>query len=89
VNTHPSLLPKYGGKGMFGSHIHKSVVRDKQKETGVTLHWVDQNYDTGGIIAQKVIPIFEGETSEQVEDRVKLIEKEFLIETLPKILNLN
>ena len=86
INTHPSLLPAYGGKGMYGSRIHQSVVANGEKKTGVTVHFVNENYDEGKILAQKEIDILPGEKAEELESRVKDIEKGFLVETLSKIL---
>ncbi len=55
VNIHPALLPKYGGKGMYGMHVHKAVVANKETETGITIHYVNENYDEGAIIFQKSV----------------------------------
>ncbi|MCB0355545.1 MAG: phosphoribosylglycinamide formyltransferase [Bdellovibrionales bacterium] len=87
INTHPSLLPAYGGKGMYGLRIHQKVLANKEKTTGITIHYVDENYDSGKIIAQKELAVKSTETPEALERRVKKIEKEFLFETLQKILN--
>ena len=57
INIHPSLFPKYGGKGMYGENVHKKVIENNEKESGFTIHYVDQNYDEGDIIFQKKIPI--------------------------------
>ena len=57
INIHPSLLPKYGGKGMYGDNVHKKVIENNEKESGFTIHYVDKNYDEGDIIFQKKIPI--------------------------------
>lgn len=57
INIHPTLLPKYGGKGMYGIKIHERVIKSEDKETGVTIHWVDEEYDTGFVIKQVRIPI--------------------------------
>ena len=55
INIHPALLPKYGGKGMYGMHIHRAIVENKEKETGITIHFVNENYDEGAIIFQQSI----------------------------------
>ncbi len=55
INIHPALLPKYGGKGMYGNNVHKAVIAHKEKETGITIHYVNENYDEGAIIFQDVI----------------------------------
>ncbi len=85
INTHPSLLPKYGGRGMFGRHIHKAVVKNKESETGVTIHLVNENYDEGQILAQKKIQVSPLDSPESLEMRIKDIEKQFLIKTLEKL----
>ncbi|WP_108804680.1 phosphoribosylglycinamide formyltransferase [Aquimarina sp. Aq107] len=57
INIHPALLPKYGGKGMYGNHVHEAVVRNKEKETGITIHYVNEHYDEGAIIFQAKTPV--------------------------------
>ena len=64
LNIHPALLPKYGGKGMYGQNVHKAVLKANEKETGVTIHLVDENYDTGKIINQCKIPVMLNDTVE-------------------------
>jgi phosphoribosylglycinamide formyltransferase-1 len=70
LNIHPALLPKYGGKGMYGNYIHEAVLQAKEKETGVTIHIVDEDYDTGRIINQIKVPVFESDTVEILSKRV-------------------
>lgn len=82
INTHPSLLPKYGGKGMFGMNVHKAVVENKETETGVTIHFVDDKYDHGNIISQTKVPVFEADTPQDVSIRVQIAEKKQLISVL-------
>ena len=55
INIHPALLPKYGGKGMYGMHVHKAVVDNKEEKSGITIHYVNENYDEGAIIFQKAV----------------------------------
>ena len=74
VNIHPALLPKYGGKGMYGKKIHEAVAANKEKETGITIHYVDENYDEGKIILQEKFEIAEGETPEHIEARIHEME---------------
>ena len=81
-NVHPSLLPKYGGKGMFGLNVHKAVLEAGEKESGATIHRVSGEYDTGDIIAQKKVPVFDGDTPETLAKRVLAIEHELVVETL-------
>ncbi len=78
INTHPSLLPKHGGKGMHGRRVHQAVLDSGDKETGVTIHHVTDNYDTGTVIAQLVVPIMPGDTVELIEERVKKVEKRLI-----------
>ena len=85
INIHPSLLPKYGGIGMYGKNVHEAVIQNKDKTTGVTIHLIDEEYDTGKIINQCTIYILENDTIESLSQRVLLKEHEFLIETLIKI----
>ena len=85
-NIHPSLLPKYGGKGMYGINVHKAVIEAGETETGITIHRADPEYDTGPVIAQKTIPVLPGDTPETLAARVLEQEHIFIIETLAKIL---
>ena len=87
INSHPSLLPEFSGPGMYGLKVHEAVIQTKQKETGVTIHTVNENYDEGPILAQKKILIQEGETALDLEKKVKKIEKDFYFETVKKIIN--
>lgn len=86
INVHPALLPSYGGKGMYGFHVHKAVFENKEKETGITIHLVDEVFDHGTILAQKRIPIPSGATPESIENMVKEAEPSFYLETLHAIL---
>ena len=70
LNIHPSLLPKYGGKGFYGKKVHQAVLEDGQKWTGATVHWVTENYDEGGILAQRRVPVLKGDTVETLQKRV-------------------
>ena len=76
INIHPALLPKFGGKGMYGSHVHEAVVAAGEKETGITIHFANENYDEGAIIFQARCPVFSGDTPEDVASRVHLLEYE-------------
>ncbi|MCL2285403.1 MAG: phosphoribosylglycinamide formyltransferase [Firmicutes bacterium] len=81
-NIHPALLPKYGGKGMFGINVHKAVIDAGEDETGITIHRVDPEYDTGEIIAQCTVPVEKDDTPETLAARVLAREHTFLVETL-------
>jgi phosphoribosylglycinamide formyltransferase 1 len=82
INTHPSLLPKHGGKGMFGRRVHKVVLDSGDTETGVTIHHVTDDYDTGAVIAQCVVPVVPGDTVTSIEERVKKAEKRLICEVI-------
>ncbi len=87
VNVHPSLLPRYGGKGMFGMKVHQAVIDNGDAETGITIHWVEGDYDTGPVIAQRRIPVRPDDTPESLAERVLAQEHELLIETLSRIIS--
>ena len=74
INIHPALLPAYGGKGMFGDHVHRAVVENKEKETGITIHYVNAEYDEGGIIFQAKCAIEPTDTPEIVAQKVHKLE---------------
>ena len=82
INTHPALLPKYGGKGMYGMNVHRAVILNHEKETGATLHFVNEEYDKGRIISQTKVRVFKKDTPEDVSARVQKAEKIQLIKVL-------
>lgn len=73
-NIHPALLPKFGGHGMFGNRVHEAVLASGESETGVTIHRVEGEYDTGAIIAQERVPVVQGDTVETLSERVRVCE---------------
>jgi phosphoribosylglycinamide formyltransferase 1 len=85
LNTHPALLPKYGGKGMYGERVHAAVLAAREVETGVTVHLVDEEYDHGAIVAQCRVPVLPGDTVATLAARVQQREHEFLVETVQAI----
>ncbi len=85
LNTHPALLPKFGGQGMYGDRVHAAVLEAAEHETGVTVHLVDEIYDHGAVLAQHSVPVREGDTVESLKERVMTRERVFLIETLQRI----
>jgi phosphoribosylglycinamide formyltransferase-1 len=85
LNTHPALLPKFGGKGMFGRRVHEAVLAAGELETGATIHLVDGEYDTGRIIAQRAVPIPAGADVAAVEELVMAAEASLFVETLTRI----
>lgn len=86
-NIHPALLPKFGGKGMYGRNVHAAVIDAKETETGITIHRVNAEYDSGEIVAQTKVPVFENDTPEVLGERVLEREHEFLIEVISDIVN--
>lgn len=86
LNVHPALLPRHGGKGMYGRHVHQAVFDNKESETGITIHLVDSEYDRGRILSQKRLPV-SGSSVEEIEEMVKAAEPDFYIETLGRILS--
>ena len=84
INTHPSLLPKYGGKGMHGMHVHQAVVDAHEKTSGATIHYVNSEYDKGKIISQTTIDVLPTDTAEDVSRKVQAAEKKQLISVLQK-----
>ena len=71
INIHPALLPKYGGKGMYGMHVHEAVIAAHEKESGVTIHLVDENYDHGRILKQIKVPVYEDDTAGLLQQRIQ------------------
>ena len=74
INIHPALLPKFGGKGMYGMHIHEAVVKNKEKKTGITIHFVNENYDEGAIIFQKTVRLNKTDTPNDVAKKIAVLE---------------
>lgn len=74
INIHPALLPKYGGKGMYGSFVHEAVVKNKEKESGITIHWVNEEYDEGNIIFQAKCKVSPGDSADDVANKVHKLE---------------
>jgi phosphoribosylglycinamide formyltransferase-1 len=86
LNIHPSLLPRFGGQGMYGSRVHEAVIAANEKESGVTIHLVDGEYDTGPVVAQARIPVKPGDTAESLAKRILKREHSFYVETLHNII---
>lgn len=86
-NIHPALLPKYGGKGMYGMNVHSVVIKAREKETGVTIHRVNAEYDSGEIVAQTKVAVMENDTPEVLAERVLEREHEFLVEVISDIVD--
>ena len=77
INIHPALLPKYGGKGMYGSKVHEAVKAGNEKETGITIHLVNEQYDDGTIVFQTKTPLLRADTPEQIAEKVHKLEYEY------------
>ena len=77
INVHPALLPKYGGKGMYGMNVHQAIVDNKEKETGITIHYVNENYDEGNIIFQKKVAVLISDTPEVVAEKIHCLEQKY------------
>jgi len=88
INIHPALLPKYGGTGMYGMHIHKAIVANKENETGITIHFVNENYDEGNIIFQQNVVLAGDETPEEVAHKIHDLEQKYFPRVIEEILNL-
>ena len=86
INIHPSLLPKFGGKGMYGMNVHRAVIEEKETESGCTIHFVDTGVDTGEIILQMKVPVLSDDTPEILQKRVLEKEHVLLIEGIKKLL---
>jgi len=82
INIHPSLLPKHGGRGMYGLNVHQAVINSRDAMTGVTVHWVDEAYDTGAIFLQKEMPVLVDDSPESLQTRVLQKEHEVLVEAI-------
>lgn len=86
INIHPSLLPKFGGKGMYGMNVHRAVIEAKEKESGATIHFVDSGIDTGKIITQVKVPVFENDSPEDLQKRILEQEHKLLIKGIKILL---
>lgn len=82
VNIHPALLPKYGGKGMYGSNVHEAVIKAKETESGISIHYVNEHYDEGDIIFQAKCSVEPNDTAETLAEKIHKLEYEFF----PKII---
>ena len=87
INIHPSLLPKYGGPGFYGLKVHQAVLNSGDKETGATVHYVDQGMDTGRIILQEKVSVDPNDTAEEISKKVLEIEHRILVEAVKKIVD--
>lgn len=86
VNIHPALLPKFGGKGMYGDRVHQSVVESGETESGITIHYVNEHYDEGAIIFQAKCPVNAGDTPDDVAAKVHALEYEHFPKVIEQLL---
>ncbi len=86
VNIHPSLLPKYGGKGMYGSHVHKAVIQNKEKESGITIHLVNEEYDKGKILLQEKVAVTQDDTTDSLAQKIHKLEHLHFAKTIKTLL---
>ena len=86
INIHPALLPKYGGKGMYGMNVHQAVLENKEKETGITIHYVNEHYDEGEFIFQKSVNIEDCKTAEEIAHKIHELEHQYFPEVIASVL---
>lgn len=86
INIHPALLPRHGGKGMYGQYVHQAVINNKEKESGISIHYVDEVYDNGKIIFQVTCPVHETDTPGLLEQRIRQLEHAHYPETIERLL---
>lgn len=86
INIHPALLPKYGGKGMYGQHVHQAVIAGAEKESGITIHYVNEHYDEGATILQAHCPVITNDTPDTLAKRIHELEHYFLPRTIAFLL---
>lgn len=85
INIHPALLPAYGGKGMYGNNVHKAVIENQESKSGVTIHYVNENYDEGDIISQAECPVLSTDTPDSLAERIHKLEHKHYPEIIEKI----
>lgn len=86
INLHPALLPKYGGKGMYGMNVHRAVVEKKELETGISIHFVNDKYDEGELIFQTRIPVDPLDSAQDVAEKIHQLEYEHFPKVIEKLL---
>lgn len=87
INIHPALLPLYGGKGMYGSFVHEAVIRNKEKQSGITIHYVDEHYDNGDIIFQATCKVDENDTPATLAEKIHKLEHEHFPRIVEEVLH--
>ena len=87
INIHPALLPKYGGKGMYGMNVHQAVLENDEKETGITIHYVNEHYDEGEFIFQKSVNIEDCKSAEEIAHKIHELEHQYFPTVISEVLN--
>jgi len=87
INIHPALLPNYGGKGMYGMHVHHAIVANKEIETGISIHYVNEHYDEGALIFQATCPVLPTDTAEGVAEKIHALEMEHFPKVIEELLS--
>lgn len=87
INIHPALLPNYGGKGMYGHHVHQAVIDNNEKQSGITIHYVDEKYDHGQIIFQATCPVYVTDTADTLAKRIHQLEHEHYPSVLAQLMS--
>ncbi len=86
INIHPALLPKYGGKGMYGENVHKAVIEAKEKESGITIHFIDEDYDKGTTIFQAKCKVLPTDTPESLAEKIHKLEHQYYPKTIEEVI---
>jgi phosphoribosylglycinamide formyltransferase-1 len=86
INIHPALLPKFGGKGMYGLNVHKAVIENGETETGISIHYIDEHYDEGALVFQKSVALSGSETAEEIAAKIHRLEQEYFPKVIEKLL---
>lgn len=86
INIHPALLPKYGGKGMYGDKVHEAVIKNKENESGISIHYVNEKYDEGGIIVQAHCPVYSNDTPDSLAHRIHKLEYRYFPQSIEQII---
>jgi len=87
INIHPALLPKYGGKGMYGHHVHYAVIANQEAQSGITIHYVNENYDEGNIIFQATCEVLNDDTADSLASRIHKLEHKHFPVVIDKLVN--
>lgn len=87
INSHPSLIPEFSGEGMYGSRVHNAVINSQKEETGASIHIVNSKWDEGPLLDQKALPVAPSKNAVELEERVKILEKELYLQTVLKIIS--